>query len=103
MLSKAYHFSAGDPWKEATLSSDLYERDSTPTQPINLSDGFHCSDLLLESAVDSTVGDVMKAGVKAITEWLAEWPGPDGKSSLPQLQPNLYNPGKTQKVMSPQY
>lgn len=44
---------------------------STSSQPIAISDGFHCSDLITDNgAVDSTVLAVQKQGLATIKNWL---------------------------------
>jgi len=62
-----------DPWREATVASDYHFRQSTETQPIFVSDGFHCSDLLTEWTVDQTVADVAALGVAYLGRWQEEW------------------------------
>ena len=64
--------SAGDPWRGATVSADGLSIASTNTQPIGVSDGFHCSDLITKNGqVDATVLVVQKQGLAAIKGWLA--------------------------------
>ena len=63
----------GDPWREATVASDYHFRQSTENQPIFVSDGFHCSDLLTEWTVDPTVADVAALGVAYLGRWQDEW------------------------------
>ena len=61
----------GDPWRESTVSADGHFLPSTKSQPISVSDGFHCSDLLTSvGLVDSTVLSVQNAGLAAIGGWL---------------------------------
>ncbi|TDL23893.1 hypothetical protein BD410DRAFT_720031 [Rickenella mellea] len=62
-----------DPWRDATVSSDFHMRQSTSSQPIAVSDGFHCSDLLTNNNVDSSVDAVQKQGLAAMKTWLAQW------------------------------
>ncbi|TFK90871.1 peptidase S28 [Polyporus arcularius HHB13444] len=63
-----------DPWREATVAADGTHFQSTPEQPLALSDGFHCSDLSTPNAnVDSTVLAVQQQALKSIAGWLAEW------------------------------
>ncbi|CAE6424059.1 unnamed protein product [Rhizoctonia solani] len=63
-----------DPWREATMSSDFYPRKSTELQPIAVSDGFHCSDLLTRfGASDKTVYDVQQLAIAYFTKWIKEW------------------------------
>ncbi|KAJ3558317.1 hypothetical protein NM688_g1004 [Phlebia brevispora] len=60
-----------DPWREATVSADGHNEASTSTQPIAISDGFHCSDLITDNgAVDSTVLAVQQQGLAAISKWM---------------------------------
>ncbi|KAG6815466.1 hypothetical protein H0H93_009739, partial [Arthromyces matolae] len=65
-----------DPWREATVSSDSVSVPSTDSQPIAVSDGFHCSDLLAASAVDATVHAVQQKGLQYMALWLAAWQKP---------------------------
>ena len=64
----------GDPWREATKSADGTNFQSTPWEPIAISDGFHCSDLLTRNAqVDETVAAVQTQALASMKEWLAGW------------------------------
>jgi hypothetical protein len=57
-----------------TVNSDFHNRQSTDLQPIAVSDGFHCSDLLTRlGAVDPTVLSVQKLAVAYMTKWIKEW------------------------------
>ncbi|QRW04214.1 Serine carboxypeptidase S28 [Ceratobasidium sp. AG-Ba] len=63
-----------DPWRQATVSSDFRNRKSTDLQPIAVSDGFHCSDLLARfGAADPTVLSVQKLALAYMTKWVKEW------------------------------
>lgn len=63
-----------DPWREVTVSSDFYNRKSTDLQPIAVSDGFHCSDLLTRfGAADKTVYDVQQLAIAYFTKWVKDW------------------------------
>ncbi|KAG8750277.1 hypothetical protein FRC12_012959 [Ceratobasidium sp. 428] len=63
-----------DPWREATVSADFYNRRSTDLQPIAVSDGFHCSDLLTRfGTADPTVLAVQKLALAYMTKWIKEW------------------------------
>lgn len=63
-----------DPWREATLSAQGLNVQSTDEMPIGLSDGFHCSDLLTTTgAVDATVGKVQASALVSMSAWLKEW------------------------------
>lgn len=65
---------AGDPWREATKSADGMNFASTSWEPIAISDGFHCSDLLTRNAqVDATVAAVQTQALASMKEWLAGW------------------------------
>ncbi|EKM56517.1 uncharacterized protein PHACADRAFT_183166 [Phanerochaete carnosa HHB-10118-sp] len=60
-----------DPWKYATVSSPDTFVPSTAEQPIALSDGFHCSDLVTANGeADATVKAVQQQGLQAIHGWL---------------------------------
>ena len=64
----------GDPWRDATKSAEGTNFASTAGQPIAISDGFHCSDLLTAQAeADATVKAVQQQGLEAMVGWLAEW------------------------------
>ena len=62
------------------MSSDFMTQMSTPFMPIEVSDGFHCSDLISDNgAVDPTVLKVQQEGLKWMKRWLADWePNPFG-------------------------
>ncbi|KAI0650408.1 peptidase S28 [Trametes meyenii] len=63
-----------DPWREATLAADGTHFQSTPGQPLTISDGFHCSDLITANGnVDSTVKAVQQQALKTIKGWIEEW------------------------------
>lgn len=71
----------GDPWRDATVSAEGLHVASTSTQPIFLSDGFHCSDLSVRNAVaDPTVANVQTQALKYMATWLAEWKAPRPRS-----------------------
>ena len=65
---------AGDPWREATKAADGTHFPSTSEQPLAISDGFHCSDLITQNAVvDNTVLSVQKQALQSMKSWIAEW------------------------------
>ncbi|KAI0345812.1 peptidase S28 [Trametopsis cervina] len=69
-----------DPWREATTSATLSPTSSTPSQPIAISDGFHCSDLITANAkVDGTVLGVQTQALKAMAGWLEGFEPSGGK------------------------
>ena len=56
------------------MSSDFYPRESTELQPIAVSDGFHCSDLITRyAAADKTVYNVQQLAISYFTKWIKEW------------------------------
>lgn len=78
-----YVFHVGDPWRDATVSSDFHTRQGTPTQPIAEGDGFHCSDLLTEEGTaDPTVLAVQQLALRTFKGWLAEWKSPAAKRQM---------------------
>ncbi|KAA1473364.1 peptidase S28 [Dentipellis sp. KUC8613] len=63
-----------DPWRDATVSADNHTVQSTPDQPIAMSDGFHADDLIVDfAAVDATMAKLQQQGLNYIKGWLAEW------------------------------
>lgn len=65
---------AGDPWKDATVSATRHTVQTTPNQPIYISGGFHCSDLkTLAGQVDPTIKKVQVAALGYFKTWLAQW------------------------------
>lgn len=65
-----------------TLSADGLNVQSTPTQPIVVGDGFHCSDLGTSSAkVDPTIAHVQAESLKYMKTWLAAWKPSNSSSS----------------------
>ncbi len=64
----------GDPWRDATVSADGTHFPSTPSQPIAVSNGFHCSDLIvLAGEDDPTVLAVQKRALVSMKTWLADF------------------------------
>lgn len=62
----------GDPWRDATVSSEFSGSKSTALQPIALSDGFHCSDLLaLSGTADPTILAVQNQALGTMHSWLS--------------------------------
>lgn len=69
-----------DPWRDATVSAENHTVASTSTQPIFISDGFHCSDLSVRNAkVDATVENVQTHALKFMATWLSEWEAPKAR------------------------
>ncbi|KAL9085243.1 MAG: hypothetical protein Q9165_007677 [Trypethelium subeluteriae] len=69
-----------DPWREATVSSDLRPDGpvvSTAQAPINIvPGGFHTSDLVTENGVvNASCQAVIDKEVQQLADWVAEWPG----------------------------
>lgn len=63
-----------DPWREATISAETQNFVGTPQQPIEVSNGFHCSDLKVKYAnADPTVAAVQGKALASLKEWLAAW------------------------------
>ena len=65
---------AGDPWREATVSAEGLQIQSTSSQPIGLSNGFHCTDLGTKAGqVDATIGAVQQQALASMKDWLSAW------------------------------
>ncbi|KAK7062128.1 peptidase S28 [Favolaschia claudopus] len=63
-----------DPWRYATVSAPGVILKSTPSQPIAVSEGFHCGDLLTrEGVANPTVLAVQKQALASIKTWIAAW------------------------------
>ena len=76
-------FIVGDPWREATLSADGVNVQSTSSQVVAVSDGFHCSDLLTRNArVDDTILEVHTQALASMKTWLADWTPTSSKREL---------------------
>ncbi|KAG6830333.1 hypothetical protein H0H92_001268, partial [Tricholoma furcatifolium] len=73
LINRNSSLPAGDPWKDETMSSVDSPATSTNTQPIELGDGFHCSDMLSFDAMDPTVYAVQQKGLSYMKTWLAQW------------------------------
>ncbi|KAH9920151.1 peptidase S28 [Fomitopsis serialis] len=66
-----------DPWRDATISADGTNFQSTSTRPIAIGDGYHCSDLdAANGEVDSTIAAVQAQGLAAMKSWLETWEPP---------------------------
>lgn len=63
-----------DPWREATISAETQHFVGTPQQPIEISNGFHCSDLRTAGRIDPTVAAVQDKALASFKTWLAAWP-----------------------------
>jgi len=63
-----------DPWREATISAESQNFVGTELQPIEVSNGFHCSDLSWSERVDPTVAAVQDKALASFKTWLATWP-----------------------------
>ncbi|KAJ7284199.1 serine carboxypeptidase S28-domain-containing protein [Mycena rebaudengoi] len=63
-----------DPWRYATVSAPGVELVSTPSQPIAVGAGFHCSDLARSQGLaNPTVLEVQTKALAAMKRWLAAW------------------------------
>jgi len=66
-----------DPWRDATISADGTNFQSTSTQPIVMGDGYHCSDLdAANGEVDATIAAVQAQGLAVMKGWLETWEPP---------------------------
>lgn len=56
------------------MSATNHTVPSTPSQPVGLSDGFHCSDLGTSAGiVDPTIAAVQSQALASMKTWLATW------------------------------
>jgi len=63
-----------DPWREATISAKSQHFVGTPLQPIEVSNGFHCTDMVTRERIDPTVAAVQDKALASFKTWLAAWP-----------------------------
>ena len=69
----------GDPWSEGSVSAEGLQTQSTSTQRIGVSNGFHCSDFkTVEGQVDATVGAVQQQVLASMKDWLSAWKPTNG-------------------------
>ena len=71
------------------MSADGINRQSTDTQPIAISDGFHCSDLRTNNAIDPTVKAVQDLANQYFTKWHGEWHVQNGKDNSATQTPSM--------------
>jgi len=57
-----------------TLSAETRHFVRTPQQPIEISNGFHCSDLRTAKRIDPTVAAVQDKALASFRIWLSAWP-----------------------------
>ncbi|KAJ7228229.1 serine carboxypeptidase S28-domain-containing protein, partial [Mycena pura] len=71
-----------DPWRYSTVSAPDAKRESTPSQPIAVGEGYHCADLLTrEGLANPTVLAVQQEGLASIKGWIAAWKSAKAKRS----------------------
>ena len=76
-------FFLGDPWREATVSADGVDVQSTSSQPVAVGDGYHSSDLLTRNThVNATIKKVQSEGLAGMKAWLADWTPTDSNREL---------------------
>jgi len=63
-----------DPWREATMSAETQGLVGTPDQPIEISNGFHTSDMSIYSRIDPTIAAVQDKALASFKVWLSDWP-----------------------------
>ncbi|TFK66312.1 hypothetical protein BDN72DRAFT_961863 [Pluteus cervinus] len=73
-----------DPWRDSTMSAEGLNKESTPTEIINLGDGFHCSDLLSRNVPYSTLlADIQKKALATFHTWVSEYKPAAAQGSAP--------------------
>lgn len=72
-----------DPWLDATLSASEQNITSTDLRPISLGNGFHCSDMTMDSGLhDSSVLQIQNDGLSTIKKWVGEFQSQDNAVTL---------------------
>jgi hypothetical protein len=89
----------GDPWRDATMSARGQQPRVTSKQQVHLTDGFHCSDLTLDGAVDPSIAEVHRKAVESMRKWLRSYrptPRPQNPVKPPRPPPpHLWRPFRT--------
>ncbi|KAI0740521.1 peptidase S28 [Earliella scabrosa] len=63
-----------DPWREATVAAEGVTSQGSDMQPHLLSDGFHCSDLLVRMGkASASVKSVQDQAVNYMARWIGDW------------------------------
>jgi hypothetical protein len=63
-----------DPWLYATHSAPTQNLQSTDLRPIRVSDGFHCSDMvMLEGEYSKSIRAVQIEAVQTMSKWIASF------------------------------
>lgn len=81
---------SADPWREACVSST--ERPGGPRSSSNripifeIDGGFHCTDMLMENAVNENVKKAIDEETAQVVEWIKQWPG--ARKSLSSSKPS---------------
>ena len=66
---------SGDPWLDVTVSAEGLNKSNTSMQPIYMSDGFHATDLIMDSGkIDQSVAAVQRACLEYMKLWVSQWP-----------------------------
>ncbi|TFK43800.1 serine carboxypeptidase S28-domain-containing protein [Crucibulum laeve] len=93
-----------DPWRDATISAEGRNAQSTSLQPIALGDGFHCSDLGTSANVDPTIAAVQTKALASMKTWLATWkPSTQQQPPVkgPRSAPHVGSKGQQSVVLKP--
>ncbi|TEB30029.1 hypothetical protein FA13DRAFT_563022 [Coprinellus micaceus] len=90
---------ARDPWRDTTMSARGQQPRVTSKQQVHLTDGFHCSDLTLDGAVDPSIAEVHRKAVESMRKWLRSYrptPRPQNPVKPPRPPPpHLWRPFRT--------
>ena len=56
------------------MSAETQHFVGTPQQPIEISNGFHCSDMVTSERIDPTIAAVQDKALASFETWLSAWP-----------------------------
>ncbi|KAF6762003.1 serine carboxypeptidase S28-domain-containing protein [Ephemerocybe angulata] len=86
---------ARDPWRDATMSAQSHQPRTSSLQQVHLTQGFHCSDLTADNALDPTIADVHRKTVQTMKTWLKAYrPSPRPPRPYTPPRPPVSGPHK---------
>ncbi|KAF4615694.1 hypothetical protein D9613_012558 [Agrocybe pediades] len=100
-----------DPWLYATFSAPSQNISSTDVRPINMGDGFHCSDLSVrEGEFSQSIFNIQQKAITTFSAWVGNFTPQEVSatvapivpstttSAFPRTSSSAVNPGKAKSV-----
>lgn len=91
----------GDPWRDTTMSAKSQSPHVNALQQVYLTQGFHCSDLTLDTALDPTIVEVQRRTVQAMKIWLRSYRPRTRPIGLPVQKPPRPSPWRPRPPTGP--